>query len=172
MNKVPLASAIHFPGRRKIEKGGGNIWRGRESQKSAANAPNLHSDSSWASPPRQREGSSRSRSPGSARSTPSLRSELFLPRALQRVLLPADCGEDASSSSWLLPGPGRQRGRDEAGCGRLSLRAPGAAATWPREPAPCLPEAAGGPRRAAGRSARAPARAPRPPPPPLGEGLR
>jgi hypothetical protein len=34
MNKVPLASAIHFPGRRKIEKGGGgNVWRGRESQK-------------------------------------------------------------------------------------------------------------------------------------------
>lgn len=116
---------------------------GGKAKNSAANAPNLHSDSAWASPQWQREGSCRSGSPGLARSTPSLRSELFLPRALQRVLLPADCGEDASSSSRLLPGPGRRRSRDEAGCGRLSHRAPGAAATWPREPAPCRRPLAG-----------------------------
>lgn len=146
MNKVPLASATHFPGRRKIEKGGGgNVRRGEGKPKillqmlptSTRLAPGR------VLPPRQREGSSRSGSPGSARSTPSLRSELFLPRALQGVLLPADCGEDASSSSRLLPGPGRRRSRDEAGCGRLSRRAPGAAATWPREPAPCRRPLAG-----------------------------
>lgn len=48
----------------------------------------------------------------------------FSPRTLQQALLAGDCGEDASSSSRLLPGPGRRRGRDVAGGLRAAL-APG-----------------------------------------------
>lgn len=165
MNKVLSASAIHFPGRRKIGKGrrgGRELWRGEGKPKFLLQ---MLPTSTRRAPGRVLRGQG-GQLPERLSPLPSP----FSPRALRRALLAGDCGEDASSSSQLLPGPGRRRGRDVAGGLRAAL-APGSGGGgyWVAR-AGSMPEAAVGPRRAAGSSARTPARAPRPPPPPLGGG--
>lgn len=117
MNQVRLASAIHFPGRRKIGKGG--VGRGGggsgcmegegKPKNSAANAPSLHSASAWASPPPAggRAAPAAAGSPGfPARSTPS-RSRR---RALSLLGLCSESGFQRTAARTRHLPPGFSRG--------------------------------------------------------------
>lgn len=105
----------------------------------------------------------------------SSRSGCLRSRALSLLgLCSKPCLQATAARTRHLP-PGYSRGLAggaagmwRADCGRLSRRAPGGGGYWVAR-AGSMPEAAVGPRRAAGSSARAPARAPLPPPP-LGGG--
>lgn len=144
MNKVPLASAIHFPGRRKKnekkEEGGEMYGGGGKAKNSAANAlPTSTRESAWASPPRPREGRQLPErlEPPSAPSSffLGLRSEsCFLRRTAARTRhLPPGCSRGLAGGA-----AGMRRAAGGFGAG---LR--GAAATRPREPAPCRRPLAG-----------------------------
>lgn len=96
----------------------------------------------------QREGRGRvPEAAPSARCTPSLarRSlflfprELLLFKALQLVPFPTASEDNSSFLSRLLPGAwlAARPGLETRAAGGTGRRAPGAAATWPPEPAPC-----------------------------------
>ncbi|XP_046533966.1 translation initiation factor IF-2-like [Equus quagga] len=129
-------STIHFPGRRKIEKGGKhqNVYKGEGKPKILLQI--LPTTTGITRPRRLlrrgREGARSLEQPLGSEHAESCRRrlslsppEVLLFKALQVVLFPADSGGNASFLSPLLPGPGWRRGRGwRAGCGARLLGRP------------------------------------------------